>query len=324
MKSALVVLGVLLCACGDGLSATTENTLGAATRPRGTLWHNNSVLDRRQGLQVAFLGGGAPLLLDSRTDIDFHAWPDGRQFVIGHRRASTGTRLTVFNTASGAVVYDGRLAGYVRGFEPSPVDKRLLKVRQSATSAPPSTEYVLDLSTMRYRYRIPDDDWFSWMPDGRFMLISLSTGKMRIGSLDSTAETTVGRLTVPADRSIGPFLVSPRGTKLLVSLTRRGSNEADLWMANIDGTAFEQFTDTKAVAGAAWSPDGNHVAYSVDTGFLCSPGAGCAGSCTQWYAAVDQRKSRGLAGTPGSGQLMVSNRGGASKPLGCSVLAWTP
>lgn len=332
-------LTALLTACGGGGSSggdtpTTPTTPPTTpvdpptqpTGPTGVLWHNNFALDLRNGVQLSPLNGDAPTQITNQTDSDIAVWPDGKQYIVTRRDIARGvTDITVIDRTTGNTVYQGQAAGYLRNVEPSPTDKRLVKVRQGENSASPFEEHVLDLSTMQSRLAIADSDWFAWMPDGRYMLISLGTGSMRVASIGGTGETVVGQLQIPADRRTGQFGVSPDGKRFLMPLTRRGSatNETDLWIGNIDGTGFEQFTDTKVFAGAAWSPDGRYVAYATDTGISCGAGS-CQGVCEQWYSAVDQRKVKGMVGTPGSDVFTVRNRSGGTTRLGCTVLAWTP
>jgi hypothetical protein len=333
-------LTALLTACGGGGGSSGGDTPTTPTtppttpvdpppqqsRPTGLLWHNDFSLDLRNGVQLSPLNGDPPTQITNQTDSDVAVWPDGKQYIVTRRDIARGvTDITVFDRASGNTVYQGQAAGYLRNVEPSPTDKRLVKVRQGQDSASAFEEHVLDLSTMQSRLAISDTDWFAWLPDGRYMLIGLNSGSMRVASLDGAGETIVGHLDVPADRRMGQFGVSPDGKRFLMPLTRRGSatNETDLWIGNVDGTGFEQFTDNKVFGGAAWSPDSRYVAYVTDTGISCGAGT-CQGVCQQWYSSVDQRMVKGIAGTPGSEVFTVRNRSGGTTRLGCSVLAWTP
>ncbi|PUA30208.1 MAG: hypothetical protein B0W54_06765 [Cellvibrio sp. 79] len=235
------------------------------------------------------------------------------------------TNITVIDRITGSTVYQEQVDYYLRDVSPSPTSKSLAKVRYGEDSISPFEEYVLDFSTMKIRYVISEREWFAWMPDGRFMLINIDTGNMRIMNLDTGEETPAGHLTIPADRIMGDFSVSPTGTQFIMLMDRRGttSSEPDLWIGNIDGSGFEQLTDTKLIAGANWSPDGRYIAYITDTGSICSFG-GCLGSCDQWYTPVNLRKVKGLPNTPGSEEFRISDRDGNQQILGCSVLAWTP
>ena len=332
------VLGASLTACGGGGGGdpvTSPSTpvpspapapAPAPAAPTGTLWHDDFALDLRSGVQLASLAGGAPTQITTRSDVDVSVWKDGAQYVVTDWDIRGGaTAITVTDLASGSTVYQGKADGYVRNVVPSPTNKRLIKVAQGDSPGAAFEENVMDLSTMKPVLRIANDDYFSWMPDGRFMLISLTTGSMRVGSLGSDAVTVVGRLQVPAERLMGQFSVDPTGKRFIMALRLRGSvpAESDVWVGNVDGTGFEQFTAVKALGSALWSPDGRYIAYTVDTGSICS-GGGCIGGCDQYYALADLRKVQGMAGLPGSDKFSVRDRSGSTKPLGCTVLAWTP
>lgn len=298
----------------------------AASAPTGMLWHNSFFLGAKlgRGVYVSPLNGGAPIEILRRSEMDVAVWPDGRQFMVTHYDVYQGvTDLVVMNPA-GAALYQGQLGGYVRDVSPSPTDRRLALVRQGKDTVAPFEDYILDLATLKPLRRISDDDWFAWMPDGRFMLISIKTGRMRIASVDGAQDTLVSQLVLPADRVIGPFAISPTGRQFIMRLRHRGSAESDLWIGNIDGSGLEQLTDVKAAARAVWSPDGRHVAYTVDNGYACSTAGFCAGGCDQYYTSVDLRKVKGMAHQPGSETFNVRDHEGRVRPLGCHVLAWTP
>jgi dipeptidyl aminopeptidase/acylaminoacyl peptidase len=306
------------------LLATTAHAAGAS--PTGLLWHNSYILDHHSGVQVSSLAGGKPVDLTNSKEMDVAVWPDGRQFIV--TKPDIYRRITSFvvMTPGGKAVVSGDVDGYMRGANPSPTDRRLVKVQQGERPLGTFEELVLDLQTLRPRYRIADDDWFDWMPDGRFMLISIKTGRMRIASVDGGPETVVGQLTPPADRQMGPFAVSPTGRELIMKMPRRNAvpREADLWIANIDGSRLQRLTEAKAIGSALWSPDGRFVAYTVDTGHFCSTAGYCVGGCDQWYTPATLRGVRGFKGELGSEAFHVNNRAGQRTELGCEVLAWTP
>lgn len=318
-RTALALLAAL-----PALLAGPARAAGAP--PTGLLWHNSYILDHHSGVQVSALAGGKPVEITNSKDMDVSAWPDGRQFIV--TKPDIYRRITSFvvMTPDGKAVLSGDVDGYVRDVEPSPTDRRLAKVRRGESPLAPFEDQVLDLASLRTRYRIADDDWFAWMPDGRFMLISIKTGRMRIASLDGGPDTVVGQLTPPADRQMGAFAVSPTGREFIMKMPRRNAvpREADLWIANIDGSRLERLTEAKAIGSARWSPDGRYVAYTVDTGHFCSTAGYCAGSCDQWYTPATLRRVRGFKGEPGSAAFQVNNRQGQRQELGCEVLAWTP
>lgn len=308
------------------MSTSSVASSVATTGPTGILWHNDYALDYRDGIQLAHLDGSLPAQITVRDDVDVNVWPDGKQYIVTYWDVYDDyTEITVIDRISGNTVYQNQVDGYFRDVVPSPTNKNVIKARLGEDSISPFDEFVLDLSNQTVRYVISERDWFAWMPDGRFMLINIDTGNMRIASLDNAQETLVGNLKVPADRIMGDFRVSPAGDQILMTMERRGSttSERDLWIGNIDGSAFEQLTDTKLIAGANWSPDGRYIAYITDTGSICSFG-GCIGSCDQWYTPANLRKVKGLPNTPGSEIFRVTDRNGGQQTLGCSVIAWTP
>ena len=297
----------------------------AAESPGGLLWHNDFALDLHRGVQVSPLDGSPPIAITSRSDMDVAVWPDGR--VVAVTKPNVYERITalvVMDVGSGRPLHNLVLDGYVRDLAPSPVSRQLVKLRQSDSPGSPFRELVLDLTTQKPRYRIADDDFFAWMPDGRFMLINLKTGLMRIAQLDDPREQVTGRLTLPPGRAMGEFRISPTGTEFMMKLALRQSVpvEADLWIGRLDGSRFEQLTQVRALGSAVWSPDGRHVAYTVNTGSICS-GWGCLGGCDQHYTGVALRQVKGFDGTPGSERFEVRNRQGQKQRLGCDVLAWT-
>lgn len=307
-------------------SSITSASTSSEPGPIGILWHDNYALDYRDGVQLAHLDGSLPTQVTTRNDVSIAVWPDGKQYVVTDWNVYDDyTDITVIDRTTGSTVYQEQVDYYLRDVSPSPTSKSLVKVRYGKDSISPFEEYILDFSTMKILYVIPEKDWFAWMPDGRFMLINIDTGNMKIVNLDTREETLTGQLNVPADRVIGDFSISPAGTQFIMVMDRRGttSPEPDLWIGNIDGSGFEQLTDTKLIAGANWSPDGRYVAYVTDTGSICNFG-GCLGSCDQWYTPVNLRKVRGLPNTPGSEVFRVNDRYGNQQTLGCSVLAWTP
>lgn len=296
----------------------------AADTPAGMLWHNDFALDLHRGVQVSPLDGSAPVPITNRGDMDVAVWPDGRVVAVTQRDVYQGVTALVVMATSGHALHKLQMDGYVSDLSPSPVSRQLVKLRQGKSPSSGFQELVLDLATQQTRYRIADDDYFAWMPDGRFMLIHRKTGRMRIAALDRQGEQLVGQLTLPPDRVMGQFAISPTGTEFIMKLRRRGTVpvEADLWIGRLDGSRFEQLTQARAIGSALWSPDGRYVAYTVDTGGLCN-GQGCLGGCDQHYTRATLRQVRGFDGTPGSDRFEVSNRRGQRHRLGCAVLAWT-
>lgn len=297
----------------------------AAESPTGLLWHNNYSLDLQAGVQVSPLDGSKPIVITPQSDMDVSVWPDGR--VVAVTKPDVYKRITslvVMEVATARPLHNLVLDGYVRELAPSPESRQLVKLSQGERPSSPYEELVMDLTTQKPRYRVARDDFFAWMPDGRFMLINLKTGLMRIAQLDDPREQVVGRLTLPPGRAMGEFLISPTGAEFIMKLPLRNSvpREADLWIGRLDGSRFEQLTQVRALGSALWSPDGRYVAYTVNTGSICS-GWGCMGGCDQYFTRATRRAVKGLDGTPGSERFEVRNRFGQMQGLGCEVLAWT-
>lgn len=311
-----------------GLALSLGSAAWGAGAPTGLLWHNGFWINAKQGrsVHVSPLDGCAPIQILPGGEMDVAVWPDGQQFVVTRPNIYQHITDFVVMTRGGAAVYQGRLSGYVRDVVPSPADRRFAKITQGDSPRSAFEELVIDFATLQPRRRIATDEQFAWLPDGRFMLIHMRTGSMRVGSLDGARETVVGQLTLPPDRVVGEFAVSPTGREFIMGMRRRNSvpAEADLWIGSIDGSRFEQFTDLKALGGAVWSPDGRFIAYTADTGHACSTRGYCNGSCDQYFAPASLRKVRGLDGVAGSEAFHVRNLRGQQEKLGCHVLAWTP
>ena len=253
-------------------------------------------------------------------------WADGRQYVTTEWNvAGAYTDVTVVDRTSGATLHALRVDGYVRGALPSPADKKLVKIIVGASSTSSFSELILDLDTRQARRQIAAEDWFAWMPDGRFLLVNPDAGTIKVGSVDSADTTTLGQFRLPQDRRMGPIWVSPNGKQFVVRLPHATAmGEADLWIANIDGSALEQLTDSKMSFEAQWSPDGRLIAYDTDSSRACT-GTVCGGTCQLWYTTPDLRKVRGQSGQAGSSSFRVNDRNGAAAtPLGCRLVGWTP
>ena len=276
-------------------------------------------------MQIASLDGQASIQLTPDT-VALAAWPDGRQYLTTEWNVAGGyTDLTVVDRNQGKTVFAWRIEGYLRGAQPSPTDKRLAKVVLGASSVSTFSEFIVDLDTRQVRRQIAAEDWFAWMPDGRFLLINPDAGTIRVGSMDSSAVATVGSFSLPKERAMGPLWVSPSGQQFVVRLTRDSvPSESDLWIANLDGSGLAQLTHSNRSFEARWSPDGRFIAYDTDGTRACT-GTVCSGTCQLWYTTPDLRLVSGLSGTPGSNSFRVNDRNGLSAtPLGCRLVAWTP
>jgi WD40-like Beta Propeller Repeat len=336
MRSGLAAcLCGLLTACGGGGSSGdasapsggggTGSNPPPSTNPAltGQLWHNNYPLDYLDGTQIASPTGGLPQTVTSKTAVS--PWTDGRQYL--HTEWDTysdTTRLLVVDRDTGLSVVDVTVNGHLRGGIPSPADKSVASFVWSSTyQGDDSVGLLVDLPTLNVLRELDPTDTFSWLPDGSYLRVS-ADGSIRQGQLSVPDTTVVGQLQIPTGLSLGSVWVNRQGDRLAVRLIR-GANtltETDLWVANIDGSGLRQFTATKISYFPTWSPDGQYIAFDVDTGHLCT-GAGCIGTCELWYAPVTATMVTALQAVHDAERFKVKNRSGSVQTLGCSLLAWT-
>lgn len=320
---------LLLAACGGGGGGgnATDPTAPNPPPPQqvlaGRLWHDNYALDFRDGTQTASPAGAPPAQITGSSSVT--PWPDGRQYVdTDHDTYEETTRLLVVNVDSGLPVVDAVVPGYLSAPIPSLADKDIAAFSWAPDFLGDKVWYVVRLSTLQVLQELDANDALTWLPDGRWLTVS-DDGRIRAGRLDTGEVSQLGRLAFPTGLSLGPVWANRQGDRLAMRLTRPdgASIDADIWVAAIDGSGLHALTDTHMSWGAHWSPDGRHVAFDVDTGYLCT-GVGCIGSCELWYAPHQAVGVRALDAAPGEGRrFQVKNRRGSTMVLGCDLLAWT-
>jgi dipeptidyl aminopeptidase/acylaminoacyl peptidase len=76
----------------------------------------------------------------------------------------------------------------------------------------------------------------------------------------------VGTLGAPADYA--DTVVSPDGSRVLVSMRRRSTTAHDLWVYEVDRGVGSRITfdDVRVLHGGVWAPDGGHVIYTAERG----------------------------------------------------------
>jgi len=348
--AALMALACSLAACGGG-SDTSEPTSGPTPAPSpspspapspspspapapaptpapapapsvsGRLWHEDYALDFRDGTQIASPDGGLPAQVTA--ELDAWPWPDGSQYATTDWNSDDEyTTLKVVDTASGNVLYSATSNRYLRVGAPSPVNKSMLLLSIADDVISPEDWIFVDLSTMTTVKQFPANDYISWLPDGRYLAVSVS-GAMHIGQVDG-GDTPAGQLSLPPGRQVGGVWVNRQGTQMALRLENPNTTdgEADIWVAGMDGSNLGRVTQTTMSYFPKWSPDGRTLAFDVDTGHFCN-GVGCMGSCNLWWVPVEARNVVALPASGDANRFYVKDRDGQQQILGCELLAWT-
>jgi hypothetical protein len=151
----------------------------------------------------------------------------------------------------------------------------------SSSPAPPGIRAYVQLTSDRVRKLTPVTDgprvYFTEMPRlDRSVLVQVAS-----------AGGEVAPLSVPL-ASVAAIDVSPDGSQILVGGAREavgtGQRLAELWMVPVVGGAARRL-GTLAGTGAAWSPDGSRIAYTVERDLRIASADG-SGSSTVWTAGA--------------------------------------
>lgn len=327
--AALATLGALA-ACGGGGGGGGDTDPGPGNPPpppppptgvSGRLWHDNYALDFRDGTQIASPTGALPVQVTSEAAA--YPWPDGTQYVttewdVYEDRSS----LEVMDTATGQVRHALWADGYLRQERPSPVDKNMVVALLGEDSISPADWVFIDLDAAQVVHAVPGDTPLDWLPDGRYLRV-LRSGEIRTGRLGGTEQVT-GRLALPANHAVADLWVNRQGDRLALRLDKQVGTlvDADIWVADLDGSRLEPLTATTMSYYARWSPDGRHIAFDVDTGHFCT-GFGCMGTCELWYVPATARRVTALPAAGDAYAFEVKNRDGDTRTLGCELLAWS-
>jgi hypothetical protein len=296
--------------------------------PSGTVWHSFSDLGNPAGTFAMNASSGVSTTV--QTEKWGMPWPDGSRFISNDytSQGSTGvTQLKVRNTADKSLVTEQSVEGYIAHIEPSPQSTQQLLAYWGENSFAPRAAVVWDLQAQRVLYntapsRTPDA--LDWMPDGSLLRVQPSGAVTRV-TIGGT-EQPVATLAWPESRVPQAVYVSPDGSKALVQLAALRDtgtvSGVDLWLMDANGSNLRRFTDNGIIAGAYWSPDGRYIAFTKDTGIVCTA-ATCQGSCTVWYA---EATATNVAATEASGdakQFTTQRPDGSTTQLRCPVMAWT-
>jgi dipeptidyl aminopeptidase/acylaminoacyl peptidase len=256
------------------------------------------------------------------------ATADGARYAIyeyDNRREST--TLTVKRTADGAVLHRRSYDGYLRDLKPSPREASQVLARYSDDVGDPTVFIALDLTSSNARLETfaASTAAVDWLSDGRVVAVG-NTGTLSAG-LPGGAREVTGRVDL-LGRTVRHIAVHPESTRLLLGLVlvtgRNNVSGSDLWLTDLDGSDTVRFTNTNISSIGVWSPDGERIAFDVDTGTVCI-GAQCSGTCEIWHAPAQATMLNPLAAAPGTAaRFSVLNRQGSKRTLGCRLLRWTP
>ncbi len=314
---------------GGGVATSTGGGGGTGTvatdlsNPTGRLWHTNYAVDIITGTQIASLDGAAPERVS--VQVDLTPWPDGRQFVRTEFDATDDTTLLqVFNRDSSTMLIDRWVTGYMRGADPSPVDKDIARFTLSETRFSTPRWVFMKLSDLTMLRTVTDPSRFSWLPDGSYIRVD-GAGDIFKATLATNGETKIGHLDfqgVGENYSFGPVWASPDGKMLAVrlSLPNGGTNKADLWVAQLDGSGLAQLTDTGMTAFAVWSHDSRFIAFRSTPATSAAPSAARA-SATCSTTPAHRKVWIGLA-TPARRVWCEDRSSTLNAAWGVELIAW--
>lgn len=321
--AAVALVGLAACGGGGGDGAVPGGdggNGGSGTAHGGRVWRSEYSTQQQATLSETVAGDGSARTVGAGKAVP---WPDGSRYATTDWDTSA-TEVRIVDTASGTQLHGVEFEGYVRDLKPSPLNADRVAVRQGAGTTSSATWAIADFASRAILDRfVATSAGFSWLPDGQYLVVS-ATGEVRRGAVGQ-ASTVVGQLALPSGRSVANAWVNRQGTAMVVRLDLRpatGQSESDLWIANLDGSNLQRYTATRMTTFAAWSPDGQSIAFDVDTGAWCS-GSSCQGICEVWHAGVNAREIRA---TTTSGDAQPFNRRGTSgsQRMGCTLLGWTP
>ncbi|MDR7270947.1 hypothetical protein J2X20_003605 [Pelomonas saccharophila] len=337
-RLALVVLACtgLLSGCGGGGGggATTPTTPPPVDTPEppttlaGNIWHSFSDLGNPDGTFVLNPNTGVSTTVQAQKW--GRPWPDGSRFVnndYDSQGSSGESRLTVRKTDDKAVVFDQVVDGYVTGIAPSPQSGSQVLAYWGENTTASRSAVVWDFGTQKVLYATPPSrtpDAVGWMPDGSLLRAqpSGSLSKVVVGG----AEQPVATVSWPESRLPQAVYVSPDGSKVLVQLAALRSTGSvsgvDLWMMDANGSNLKRFTNNGVIADAYWSPDSKFVAFTKDTGVVCTDTT-CQGECSVWYAPATATDVVGVEGGTVARKFPAKRPDGSATDLRCPVLAWT-
>lgn len=261
--------------------------------------------------------------------------PDGTRYAVSWHDTETGVEnsdymsVEVRDTATKAVVSEFLLEGYTTAFRFSKDNRYLAMVQYPDLAAnntlsrsgllivdlatPADPKLAVDFSNTGTAV-VYDFDWLS----ADAYVYTRGDRKVITGSASANGrnERELGTLAVPAGFSLRRSLAaSPDGQQLAIQLgwDDGGITKFDIWIASLDGTRVERFSNGDFGENAGWSPDGKYLVLRTNAGAVSIPGIG-TGYCKRWYAAATERNVD--EDSAGSRPVQYVS-GGAAKPLEC-------
>jgi hypothetical protein len=317
--AALMFAGLYSCGGGggDGASGGTGGGGGTPSGQSGHVWRSTYSTAASTTITERVAADGSVRQVGVGQAVP---WPDGSRFATTDWD-TTNTDVRIVDVASGTQRYGVEFVGLVRDLKPSPVNADVVAAREGTSTLGPFNWIVADFGQRTILDRFASTGpGLSWLPDGRFVTVS-ETGEIRRGSVGQGASASVlGQISLPTGRRVGGAWLNPQGNKIAVRLDLRpttGASESDLWLADLDGGNLARYTSTRMTTFAAWSPNGQRIAFDVDTGAWCT-GSSCQGICEVWHADAGAREVRATA-TSGDASGFVAGSG----RMACSLRGWT-
>lgn len=103
-------------------------------------------------------------------------------------------------------------------------------------------------------------------PDGAYVAYTFAPGHLPDLIYLVDVEGKNDRLFTPDNSRAFDPVFSPDGTKVLFRGEEEGSSDVGLYVIGVDGTNQRRICDGPLVVGAAFSPDGQSIAYSTESG----------------------------------------------------------
>jgi len=304
------------------LSGGRPQTICAAPDGRGGTWNAAGVIlfapTTTSPLMRVAANGGDPApatTLDSTSAEGSHRWPwflpDGKHFLFLARTGASGGDVTfVGDLESGERV---ELYRGVSRTEYSPTghllyvrDKTLIaqafdarRLRLSGDRVPIAEEvnHEGEGGPTRYAgFTVSSTGMIAYTPEGASSLMNLVWFDRAGTPLD----------TLDSGASFDEPALSPDGKLVALDRVEEGGETSDLWTLDLERGAFSRLTiNTGSEVCAAWSPDGQRIAYSSDRAGFFDIYTLAVGSTTQEELLVSDKRAKWSDDWSGDGRFIV-------------------